>query len=454
MLSRRSLTPFIPAFLLLSHLALPGTAAWAQQALGDPFSDSETYLGEDPGRYAMVRTVEGAVTLFKDGSAETLERGLPIAEGDVVESHGRGVLQLGDGTLVAFGPGTRLRIQVLDAEGRDGRIVLALERGRLRIRRPVRSDASLRVETPAGAASLEEGGRGDLSLETDEGGRTLFRIHGGRGVFANGQGTARLFAGERLTVYGPGDGLDRVADFNSYALDGFDAWAGDLLAVRPGEAALHVPASLRWYAGDLDNAGSWVYVDEEATWCWRPRGVDAEWRPYLRGRWGAFRGGLTWISHEPWGYVTHHHGRWGWSGAFGWYWIPGAAYSPAWVAWGGDGARLGWAPLGRHNRPSVWTGGAPCWHVVDVRHAGAHDLFRHLRAERRGFEDRSWGSRPWHGGRLLMARGEWNDPDRLRQVLARPEILRQRETAWHGSAPGRFRHPEPPRVDPPRVDPP
>ena len=39
-----------------------------------------------------VKVVEGNVHLIKGDSDEALERGIPISEGDVLESHGRGVL--------------------------------------------------------------------------------------------------------------------------------------------------------------------------------------------------------------------------------------------------------------------------------------------------------------------------------------------------------------------------
>ncbi|MDR1841030.1 MAG: hypothetical protein LBQ86_03800 [Holophagales bacterium] len=48
---------------------------------------------------------------------------------------------------------------------------------------------------------------------------------------------------------------------------------------------------------------------------------------------GRLQGGMTWVSYDPLGYVTHHYGRWGWSSIHGWYWIPGVFYSPAWVVW-------------------------------------------------------------------------------------------------------------------------
>ena len=43
--------------------------------------------------------------------------------------------------------------------------------------------------------------------------------------------------------------------------------------------------------------------------------------------------GWTWIANDPWGWPTHHYGRWGIS-AGSWFWIPGRSWAPAWVSWG------------------------------------------------------------------------------------------------------------------------
>ena len=88
---------------------------------------------------------------------------------------------------------------------------------------------------------------------------------------------------------------------------------------------------------------------------------------------------MTWVSPEPWGYVTYHHGRWGWTASIGWFWIPGVYYAPAWVAWQSDDAYFGWAPLGYDNAP---------------RPLGLRRLARRDLLERRGHPDRLLRPRP------------------------------------------------------------
>ncbi len=58
-------------------------------------------------------------------------------------------------------------------------------------------------------------------------------------------------------------------------------------------------------------------------------------------------------SYDNCGWFTHHYGRWQWDYSFGWYWIPGYHWSPAWVSWFGDDSYYGWCPLSWWNRPVV-----------------------------------------------------------------------------------------------------
>ena len=89
--------------------------------------------------------------------------------------------------------------------------------------------------------------------------------------------------------------------------------------------------------------------------------VGAEFSPYVsHGRWGIDETGQwVWLSDLPYGKVVFHYGRWVRVPAYGWAWIPGTRYAPAWVVWRvPNGARsttfVGWAPA----PPAfVWFGG-------------------------------------------------------------------------------------------------
>jgi len=55
--------------------------------------------------------------------------------------------------------------------------------------------------------------------------------------------------------------------------------------------------------------------------------------------------GWFWDSDERFGWVTYHYGRWVNDRYYGWVWIPGTEWAPAWVSWRHGNGYTGWAPL-------------------------------------------------------------------------------------------------------------
>jgi hypothetical protein len=70
-----------------------------------------------------------------------------------------------------------------------------------------------------------------------------------------------------------------------------------------------------------------------------------DWSPYREGRWIWTTDGWYWHSYEPFGYITYHYGRWYYDDYYGWLWVPGYEYAPAWVEWRYGDDYIGWAPL-------------------------------------------------------------------------------------------------------------
>lgn len=415
-----------PAFLIplaLVAMAVP-MAAQASQ-------DDDTYQGEAAERYAMVRSLEGDTTIRKGEVEESLTRGTPIAEGDILESRGRGVLQLADGTRIAFDGSTRLHIAALFKNGLGERhILLRLDHGRLRL--SFGGDGRLRVDTPSGTLTMND--RGTATVEASRDRTVRVRVTSGRGTFSNNRDQVRLSAGERIAVYSTEDRLDRVRTFNTYEQDAFETWADRRASGGQGESFQRVPREIRHYAHDLDEYGEWVEVDD-AGWVWRPR-VEVEWRPYWRGRWGAYSSGMTWVSDDPFGYVTSHFGRWGWTSRWGWYWIPGVHYAPAWVAWNMVGSNWGWAPLNYWNTPTTWGygawGGGHCWNVVNVNHIHRGGLNRHIYSDSniiRSFNSNRDLRAPWTRGPVVVTQAEFRNPAQLSRAFA-PEVRRDRLQAY------------------------
>jgi hypothetical protein len=90
--------------------------------------------------------------------------------------------------------------------------------------------------------------------------------------------------------------------------------------------------------------GRWSEVNGYG-YCWQPTISIAGWRPYLDGCWVWSEFGWAWQSNEPFGWATYHYGRWLNLASYGWVWVPGSEWAPAWVAWRQSSDCVGWAPL-------------------------------------------------------------------------------------------------------------
>ena len=104
--------------------------------------------------------------------------------------------------------------------------------------------------------------------------------------------------------------------------------------------------SLNFFYDNLSPYGSWIDVIGYG-YCFQPSvAVDnADWRPYADGYWAYTDVGWTWVSYEDFGWATYHYGRWTDLAEFGWVWVPGYEWGPAWVSWRTGGDYVGWAPL-------------------------------------------------------------------------------------------------------------
>jgi hypothetical protein len=97
-----------------------------------------------------------------------------------------------------------------------------------------------------------------------------------------------------------------------------------------------------FYEG-LAPQGDWVEMPDYG-WSWSPR-VERGWRPYTRGQWMMTDDGWYWDSDERFGWATYHYGRWVNDQNYGWFWVPGTEWAPAWVSWRHGNGYTGWAPL-------------------------------------------------------------------------------------------------------------
>jgi hypothetical protein len=124
----------------------------------------------------------------------------------------------------------------------------------------------------------------------------------------------------------------------------------------------------------LSNYGGWRTSSRFGD-VWVPS-VRTEWRPYTEGRWVWTDDGWYWQSTEPFGDVVYHYGRWAYDPDFGWVWIAGDQWAPAWVVWRQGGNDVGWAPA----PPDVDVAFDDAWWCfVPEAAIGAVDLVRVVR---------------------------------------------------------------------------
>src|SRR5580658_8069805 len=102
--------------------------------------------------------------------------------------------------------------------------------------------------------------------------------------------------------------------------------------------------SFQTFYDQLSSQGTWIQTNDYG-YVWQPTESDPNWRPYTYGHWVNSNDGMLWASDEPFGWATYHYGRWVNLAGYGWVWVPGYTWAPAWVSWRDGGDYCGWAPL-------------------------------------------------------------------------------------------------------------
>ena len=209
------------------------------------------------------------------------------------------------------------------------------------------------------------------------------------------------------------------------------------LATTAPAQAQQATVSVALFYDQLSAHGKWVNHPRWG-WVWYPVAVEADWRPYTKGRWvWADEHGWMWASYEPFGWATYHYGRWGYDERYGWVWVPGRTWGPAWVAFRYSDQHVGWAPLPPDTLQIgatlqiddvVLTAGyyQPRWVFVETRHFVAPQLFTYVAPRERNItfirETRNVTNIRIQNNIVVNRSIE---PDRLRTVV-RTEIPRVR----------------------------
>ncbi len=213
----------------------------------------------------------------------------------------------------------------------------------------------------------------DIELQTPDCGifilnRGIYRINynGARGteVFVieglaevAGENSSRSIMENQKIVMRRGSIHERPFYFYASDNDNFDQWNEERhsqISYARSSSSRYLDRGYEDYEYELSRSGRWRYSSTYNTNIWIPYNVRVGWRPYYNGRWVWTPSyGYYWYSYDPWDSFTYHYGRWHYDSFWGWHWLPGYRWSPAWVGWCYSGSYYGWTPLSRYNRPVI-----------------------------------------------------------------------------------------------------
>jgi Family of unknown function (DUF6600) len=158
-------------------------------------------------------------------------------------------------------------------------------------------------------------------------------------------------------------------------------WSSGIWITAQVASAQHGQVSFQLFYDALSPYGIWVDYPNHG-YVWIPNG-DPGFGPYVTaGHWVFTDEGWTWLSDYPWGWATFHYGRWDYDSLYGWFWVPGDEWGPAWVSWRRSPGFYGWAPLRPGISVNIATGREyhdrnERWIFVRDRDIAAPDIGRH-----------------------------------------------------------------------------
>lgn len=357
---------------------------------------------ESGNGYGYLRTVEGSATLLQAESEvrTPAEINQPVLAGDrlIVPQRSKVEIILADRNLLRIDGGSEVVLERLAAspESRERATVLRLLEGNIQL---VVLEDSLgeelpRIETPNSTIFVQDFGVYRLTADQDI--FTQLLVREGKAEIHTDRRSESVRADQQAFV----EGDSRIDVEPAGSTDSLERWARRL--DEEGDVDnRYLGDDLRYAAAPLSRHGSWV--EHEGTPYWRPRGVAAGWRPYWQGRWAHTPAGMTWVSYEPWGWVTSHYGSWDYVPTYGWAWRPGRTWAPAWVYWYWGPSYTGWCPVGYYTRyyGSRWghdTGfhyGVYGWAGGDWGHFNNWTFVpaNYFRGYRKGYRDGYWDGR-------------------------------------------------------------
>lgn len=301
--------------------------------------------------YGYLRTVDGPVDLLHSSSRTSVEAtaNYPIQVGDQLRVSPRGRLEavLPDGGLVRLGGNTEIRLGRLarSRDTLDNSNLLHLVQGEMQVglaQSPSQIDG-FRIDTANATIYLLESGT--YRIFSDGKSWTQVLVREGLAEVVTEEASIRVEPGQQALV--DGRVSPRVYVEAAAPADSLEIW-GERLATEAQTPFRrgYVTPSLAYAAAPLHRHGTWVKHGRRDVW--KPH-VSADWRPYHSGWWIYTPSGLTWISTEPWGWVTYHYGAWDHTAGIGWFWQPGSTFTPGTVYWYWGPSYVGWVPAGPYS---------------------------------------------------------------------------------------------------------
>src|SRR5581483_5502865 len=317
-------------------LTLLTSVAIAFPALAATRGSDQSYITFDDGG-TIVRQAE-------DGREVDAQVNLPIYPGDevITNRRGRAEIRLADGNIIALDRSTDVRFRSInDSYDLDSNeTIVEVRYGHVAVQRTDFHQEALRLDTPS--ASYVASNEAIYSFDSDSPTPDHINVFYDDVEVRTPERTTTLHKGEEARV--DEQGLYGLVSTQRGTADEFERWFNRRSQRYRTDTSEYLDGSLAYSDYDLSQYGSWTFVTGLGTWGWRPY-VAAGWRPYYYGSWiYGPNGCLTWFSNEPWGWVPYHYGRWAYDPVFGWVWVPGYTYSPAWVYFAYGPGYFGWVP--------------------------------------------------------------------------------------------------------------
>ena len=393
--------------------------AWSGTALAQD-SEDEVLYGSGAA-FARLVAVEGSVTINRESEDDLAGvANLSIEPLDTLTTQrgGRAVVQFLDGSLVKLSEGSRIDFLEIGNMEDVAQLSLLARMWEGAIFLDISDEdtfdgRSFRVDTADATLYFLSSGRYRIDKRSGE---TVLKVISGTAEVRNVHGSTLYHAGEQAFAQAGRTAISK-SYFNTFEMDAFDMWAMNNYNRRASESAAYVPAELKHYASDLDGNGTWHYDDSLTTHVWRPNVVVADWNPYSNGYWAYSPYGMSWVSYYSWGWAPFHYGAWDWSISFGWVWVPGRHYSPAWVSWCYWDSYMGWYPYNHHH-----------WRHY---HRGRVDRYHHrhrvvyTRSDRLHYRNNRWATRDMPEGRHVTRVDRPIAPSRDKLVRAPREAIRE-----------------------------